>query len=88
MKANESPTRELEREPMRFTDRITADARDGWPVESGRYRLVISRACPWAHRVVIVRRLMGLDDAISLDRRATTARSRPCSRVWTRWRPG
>jgi putative glutathione S-transferase len=66
MKANDVPTRELERDPMRFTDRITADARDGWPVEAGRYRLVISRACPWAHRVVIVRRLMGLDDAISL----------------------
>jgi putative glutathione S-transferase len=66
MKAGETPTRELVRDPMQFTNRITADARDGWPVEAGRYRLVVSRACPWAHRVVIVRRLMGLDDAISL----------------------
>ncbi|MEJ2870590.1 glutathione S-transferase C-terminal domain-containing protein [Actinomycetospora sp. OC33-EN08] len=37
-----------------------------WPAEPGRYRLVVSLACPWAHRSVIVRRLMGLEDAISL----------------------
>lgn len=58
--------REIVRTPMQFTDRVTADAVDGWPVEADRYRLVVSRACPWAHRVVIARRLMGLDQAISL----------------------
>lgn len=47
-------------------DRITADGRDGWPVEAGRYRLVVARACPWANRAVIVRRLLGLEDAISM----------------------
>lgn len=57
---------DFERTPMKFVDRVTADAADGWPVEAGRYRLVVNRACPWAHRSVIVRRLMGLDDAISL----------------------
>lgn len=30
------------------------------------YRLIAARACPWAHRAVITRRLMGLEDAISL----------------------
>ena len=30
------------------------------------YRLVAARACPWAHRAVIVRRLLGLEDVISL----------------------
>jgi putative glutathione S-transferase len=34
--------------------------------EPGRYRLVVSLACPWAHRAVIVRELLGLEDAISL----------------------
>ncbi|MEV5001774.1 glutathione S-transferase family protein [Nocardioides sp. LML1-1-1.1] len=37
-----------------------------WPVQPGRYRLVAARACPWAHRSIIVRGLLGLEDAISL----------------------
>ena len=49
-----------------FTDRITADGRDTWPVEAGRYRLVVSRACPWASRAVISRRLLGLEEALSM----------------------
>ena len=48
------------------TDRITADGSSGWPVEPGRYRLVVARACPWANRAIIVRRLLGLESAISL----------------------
>ncbi|MER5861989.1 glutathione S-transferase C-terminal domain-containing protein [Kitasatospora sp. NPDC002040] len=54
------------RAPQHFTSRPTADGRSGWPVEAGRYRLVASLACPWAHRVIITRRLLGLEDAISL----------------------
>jgi len=57
---------EFVRQKNRFTDRITADGSSPWPVEPGRYRLVWSRACPWAHRAVIVRRLLGLEDVISL----------------------
>jgi len=49
-----------------ITTRITVDGADGYPVEPGRYRLVVSRACPWANRASIVRRLLGLEDAISL----------------------
>ncbi|MBC9732570.1 glutathione S-transferase family protein [Nocardioides marmotae] len=37
-----------------------------WPVEPGRYRLVAAKACPWANRAIIVRRLLGLEDVISL----------------------
>jgi putative glutathione S-transferase len=59
-------TTEFVRAPNHFDDRITADGSSGWPVEAGRYRLVASRACPWASRAVIVRRLLGLEDAISL----------------------
>ena len=43
-----------------------ADGAELWPVEAGRYRLVAARACPWANRTIIVRRLLGLEDAISL----------------------
>ncbi|OIK29522.1 glutathione S-transferase family protein [Streptomyces malaysiense] len=49
-----------------FRDRITADGRGGRPVAAGRYRLVVSRACPWASRAVISRRLLGLEDALSM----------------------
>jgi glutathionyl-hydroquinone reductase len=36
------------------------------PVEAGRYRLLWSAVCPWAHRSVIVRRILGLEEVISL----------------------
>ncbi|HEY4022793.1 MAG TPA: glutathione S-transferase C-terminal domain-containing protein [Pseudonocardiaceae bacterium] len=57
---------EFRRDSNYVTTRITEDGRDGYPVEAGRYRLVAARACPWANRAVIVRRLLGLEDAISL----------------------
>lgn len=49
-----------------ISTRVTGDGADGWPVEAGRYRLVAARACPWANRALIARRLYGLEDAISL----------------------
>ncbi|MBO0828133.1 MAG: glutathione S-transferase family protein [Streptosporangiales bacterium] len=64
--AETSERGEFTRQANRFTDRITADGSSGWPAEPGRYRLVVSLACPWAHRSVIVRRLLGLEDAIGL----------------------
>lgn len=54
------------RDTSYVTTRITRDGRDGFPVQPGRYRLIAARACPWAHRALIVRRLLGLEDAISL----------------------
>lgn len=38
-----------------------------YPAESNRYHLYISRACPWAHRAALTRRLKGLEDVISMD---------------------
>jgi putative glutathione S-transferase len=63
---------EFTRDTHYIEDRITHDGRPGsngepgWPVEAGRYRLIAARACPWANRAVIVRRLLGLEDTISL----------------------
>lgn len=61
-----SPGGEYRRDQNYITTRITADGADGYPVEPGRYRLVVSRACPWANRSVIVRRLLGLEDVLSM----------------------
>src|SRR5687768_10683720 len=64
------PGGEFERDSQYISTRITARARasgrDGYPVEPGRYRLVVSRACPWANRSIIVRRLLGLENALSM----------------------
>ncbi|BDT97843.1 MULTISPECIES: glutathione S-transferase family protein [Nocardia] len=57
---------EFKRDTNYITTRITADGRDGYPVEPGRYRLVAARACPWANRTLIVRRLLGLEPVLSL----------------------
>ena len=35
--------------------------------ESGRYHLYVSHACPWAHRTVLARHLLGLNDHVTLD---------------------
>lgn len=54
------------RQPSTITDRITTDGSSGFPAAAGRYHLYVSLACPWAHRQLIVRRLKGLEDAVSV----------------------
>ncbi|MET0935626.1 MAG: glutathione S-transferase family protein [Luteibacter sp.] len=62
----------FEREPTRFRHWITADGspgptgEGGFAAAPGRYHLYIARACPWAHRTTIFRRLKGLEDMIGL----------------------
>ncbi len=80
MSADDRPTyvnrgQEFQRDTSYIQDRITRDERvpergpvegELWPVEPGRYRLVAARACPWASRAIIVHRVLGLEDVISL----------------------
>ncbi len=62
----------FQREQSRFRDWITADGgpgpdgQKGYPAEAGRYHLYVSLACPWAHRTLILRKLKGLEEIISL----------------------
>jgi putative glutathione S-transferase len=57
---------EFTRDTDYLATRITRDGRDGYPVEPGRYRLIAARACPWANRSIIVRRLLGLEEALPM----------------------
>ena len=38
----------------------------GFKGEPGRYHLYVSYACPWAHRALIYRSILGLEDAIDV----------------------
>ena len=53
------------RKSSEFRDQISMGGTFG--VESGRYHLYVSHACPWAHRTIITRALLGLEDHISVD---------------------
>jgi glutathionyl-hydroquinone reductase len=64
--AQVSPEGKFIRQPYSIRDRITADGSSGFKAEPGRYHLYVSLACPWAHRSIIVRRLLGLEDVISM----------------------
>jgi glutathionyl-hydroquinone reductase len=54
------------RQESRFRRWVSADPGSDLPPQAGRYHLYVSRACPWAHRTIIARQLMGLEDAIGL----------------------
>lgn len=54
------------RQEYTIRDRITADGSSGFRAEPGRYHLYVSLACPWAHRAIIARRLLGLESVISM----------------------
>ena len=62
------PDGAFERDQRYLDTRITADGggEGERPVEAGRYRLVVARACPWANRAIIVRRLLGLEESLSM----------------------
>ncbi|MHC2281752.1 putative glutathione S-transferase [Bradyrhizobium diazoefficiens] len=61
----------FERKASAFRNWVTLDGAPGptgtggFPAERGRYHLYVSLACPWAHRTLIMRRLKGLEDAVS-----------------------
>jgi putative glutathione S-transferase len=54
------------RQISQFRRWVSADPDAEFPVQPGRYHLYVARACPWAHRTMIARGLMGLEDAIGI----------------------
>ncbi|MGQ3675529.1 glutathione S-transferase family protein [Xanthobacter sp. TB0139] len=61
----------FQRQASRFRNFITTDGRPGpmgeggFAAEAGRYHLYVSLACPWAHRVLVMRALKRLEGVIS-----------------------
>ncbi|MGC4013637.1 MAG: glutathione S-transferase family protein [Luteolibacter sp.] len=51
---------EFERQEDAFREILTGRA------EPGRYHLYVSLACPWAHRTLVVRKWVGLEDSVSV----------------------
>src|ERR1700690_3283605 len=54
------------RQASAFRAFVSDDRSADFPVAAGRYHLYVARACPWAHRTLIARRLMGLEEAIGV----------------------
>src|SRR6185295_12077069 len=54
-----SKTGAFERPDTTYRGRVT-------DVVAGRYHLYVARACPWAHRTLIIRALRGLEHAIGV----------------------
>jgi putative glutathione S-transferase len=64
--AEQSAEGSFVRQDDAFRGWVTADGRSGFPAAAGRYHLYVSLACPWAHRTIIVRTLMGLEASIGM----------------------
>ena len=67
-----NPAGHFERRESAFRNWVTSDGRpgpsghDGFAASAGRYHLYVSLACPWAHRVLMMRAVKGLEAAISV----------------------
>lgn len=56
----------FQRQTSAFRDKIEDREGARFQPEAGRYHLYVSYACPWAHRTLIARALMGLEEVISV----------------------
>ena len=65
---------QFKRQQSSFRDTISKDGK--FPPEKGRYHLVVSLACPWAHRALITRKLKGLEEILRASSLVRFLRSR------------
>lgn len=61
-----SESGEFVRQDDAFRTLVSHDGSTPFPATADRYHLYVSLACPWAHRTVIVRQLLGLHDAVGM----------------------
>lgn len=54
------------RSESQFRSWLSVDSASEFMAEPGRYHLVVSLACPWAHRTLLCRALLGLDEVVSV----------------------
>ncbi len=66
----EAAAGDFKRQESQFRDWVGVETRSGAPsgfsVARGRYHLYLALACPWCHRVAIVRALAHLQDAVGV----------------------
>jgi putative glutathione S-transferase len=62
----DTKTGAFERDAAKFRKWITADGSSGFKAEAGRYHLFLAMACPWCHRVLLMRALKKLGAVISV----------------------
>ncbi len=62
----ETKSGEFKRQEDAFREWVSNDDSTPYAAEAGRYHLYVSLACPWASRTIIVRKVKGLEGAISM----------------------
>ena len=62
----QSTTGEFKRQEDAFRNWVKRDGSTPFSAERGRYHLYVSLACPWAHRIIILRKLKKLEEVIGM----------------------
>lgn len=65
VKADATDDGSFQRKQSEFRDRIGDGGR--FPPAADRYHLYVQYACPWAHRTLLARNRLGLEDAVTVD---------------------
>ena len=66
-KGTTAPDGSFVRAESPFRNQISPQGEGAYPAEAKRYNLIVSYACPWAHRTLIFRKLKNLENHISVD---------------------
>src|SRR4030081_2006856 len=62
----QTKTGSFKRQEDAFRDWVKRDGSTASKPERGRYHLYVSFACPWAHRIIILRKLKGLESTVGM----------------------